>query len=239
MMRGASWTHADGHFWAFTVTSGREQNLTPMFVRPSWRPQREDVFRLIDDYPWALLVNNGADGPFVTNLPLLLDRKRGAQGVLVGHIARANAHAEVLLHAKEPTLAVFQGPYAYVTASWYPKRDMPSTYYYTAVHCYGRIRRQSDAELEAALTVLNDRMETPIPNGWRVDEVPRSEITRRLPSIAGFELEIDRIEGKFKLGQDEPKKDAMAVADVLSRSHDVGKRAVGELTRRYNVDRTD
>jgi transcriptional regulator len=211
-----------------------------MFVRPSWRPQSlDDAYRLIDDYPWALLVSNHASGPLVTNVPLLLDRKRGRHGTLVGHIARANEHAEVLLNSTTPTLAVFQGPYSYVTPSWYPNRDMPGTYYYTAIHCYGRVRRQSEAELEASLRVLNDRMEKAVPNGWRIDEVPRSEITRRLPSIVGFDIEIERFEAKFKLGQDEPRKDALAVAERLLSSPDASQRALGEMTRRENIGRDE
>jgi transcriptional regulator len=211
-----------------------------MFVRPCWRPQSiDDVHDLIDQNPWALLVNNGEDGPLVTNLPLLLDRTRGKEGVLLGHIARPNAHAAVLFSNAAPTLAVFHGPYSYVTPSWYPNRDMPGTYYYSAVHCYGRIRPQSDEELEATLTILSDRMESPIPGGWRVDEVPRSEITRRIPFIAGFELEIERLEAKYKLGQDEPRKDALAVADRLLASDDAAQRKLGEAVRRANVRREE
>ena len=207
-----------------------------MFVRPVWRPKViDDAYRIVDENLWALVINNGSDGPFVTNLPLLLDRTKGRFGTLLGHLARANEHAVALFAANEPTLAVFQGPYSYVSPSWYPNRDMPGTYYYTAVHCYGRIRAQSDAELEATLKVLNDRMERPIPGGWRMEEVPRSEITRRLPSIAGFELEIERLEAKFKLGQDEPRKDAMAVADRLM----ISQRELGEAVRRANVDRSE
>lgn len=210
-----------------------------MFVRPSWRPRAaEEMLRLIDENPWALLVNNGEEGPQATNLPLLLDRSRGKGGVLVGHMARANHHAEAL-PPKAPTLAIFAGPYSFVTASWYPNRDMPSTYYYTAVHCYGGMRLQTEAELERWLGVLTDRMEGRFPNGWKVTEVPRSEITRRLPFIVGFEIEIERLEGKFKLGQDEPKKDALAVADQLARATDPSHRALAEMIRRYNADRTD
>ena len=209
-----------------------------MFVRPSWRPQSpEETYQIIEDYPWALLVNNGDDGPLVTNLPLLIDRGKGPYGTLLGHLARANEHAQLLFDAKQPTLAVFQGPYSYVTPSWYPNRDMPGTYYYSAVHCYGRIRWQSDAELEATLKILNDRMERPLPGGWRIDEVPRSEITRRLPSIAGFEIAIERLEAKFKYGQDEPRKDALAVADRLTESSDPSQRILGEAVRRANAGR--
>jgi len=211
-----------------------------MFVRPSWRPRTlDEVYRIVGDYPWALLVSNGDSGPYATNIPLLLDRSRGQHGVLVGHIARANEHANVLQTATGPTLAIFEGPYSYVTASWYPKRDMPPTYYYTAVHCYGRLRLQDDAELEGWLESLTNRMEAPFPNGWKVTDIDHSGITRRLPSILGFELEIERIEGKFKLGQDEPKKDALAVADQLERATDASDRALAEMIRRYNADRSD
>ena len=211
-----------------------------MFVRPVWRPQSPDAaHQLIDENPWALLVNNGENGPFATNIPLLLDRTRGPHGTLLGHLARANEHGQKLFESEVPTLAIFQGPYSYVTPSWYPNRDMPGTYYYTAVHCYGRLRRQNDAELEATLRVLNDRYERPVPNGWQIDEVPHSDITRRLPHIIGFEMQIERIEAKFKLGQDEPRKDAMAVAErLLASSHPMQQR-LGEMTRRENEQRTE
>ena len=209
-----------------------------MFVRQAWRPRsHEEALDLIDEYPWALLVNSSDEGPFATNLPLLLDRTRGEHGVLLGHLARANAHARALFSATTPTLALFQGPYSYVTPSWYPNRDMPGTFYYTAVHCYGRIRPQTEAELEKTLRLLNDRMEEPVPNGWSMDEIPHSEITRRLPAIAGFEIEIERLEAKFKLGQDEPRKDAMAVAGHLATSPDPALRRLSDWISRANQER--
>lgn len=239
-MRGA---RLDLHTCPFLGLYGDQrpaENRRRMFVRPAWRPQSVDeVHQLIDDNPWALLVNNGDDGPLVTNLPLMLDRDRGKMGILIGHIARANVHSSGLFDAKTPTLAVFEGPYSYVTPSWYPNRDMPGTYYYSAVHCYGRLRPQTDGELEASLTRLNNRMEAPVPNGWKINEVPRSEITRRLASIAGFELEIERLQAKFKYGQDEPRKDALAVAERLSASSDPAERQLGEAVRRANIGRTD
>jgi len=211
-----------------------------MFVRPCWKPwSPEAAYELIAANPWALLVSNGADGPFATNLPLLLDRVRGPHGTLIGHIARANEHARVLGEATAPALAVFEGPWSYVTASWYPGRDMPSTYYYTAVHCYGRIVTQETAALEKALETLNDRMERPIPGGWRMDEIPRSEITRRLPGIVGFELEIERLEAKFKLGQDEPRRDALAVAGRLAGADDPSHRELAAMIRRANEERPE
>ncbi len=210
-----------------------------MFVRPVWKPKSEsEIFEFIDAHEWALLVNNHGDqGPLATNLPLLLDRSRGPKGTLVGHIAMANEHAAALQASTTPTLAIFHGPYSYVTASWYPNRDMPSTYYYTGVHCYGRVTFQDEKTLEHWLTVLNDRMESRFDNGWKMNEVSDYDIKRRLKHILGFEIQIDSIEGKFKLGQDEPKKDALAVARHLAEEG--SQRELSEMIHSYNVDRSE
>ena len=211
-----------------------------MFVRHCWRPQSvEEVYDLIDSHPWAVLISNGDDGPFATNLPLLLDRSRVPHGVLTGHIARANEHSRIVVASEAPVLAIFHGPSSHITPSWYPDRDMPGTYYYTAAHCYGRTRCLEEPKLEATLEKLNDRLEASVPDGWNLNEIPHSEITRRLPGIVGFELEIERIEGKFKLGQDEPRRDALAVADRLAASTDPVRRALGEAVRRANEGRPD
>ncbi len=61
----------------------------------------------------------------------------------------------------------------------------------------------------------------------------------RLPHIAGFTLEIERLEAKFKLGQDEPRKDAMAVAARLASSTEESKRQLGEAVRRANAMRNE
>jgi len=140
-----------------------------MFVRSCWKPNaEEEIFDLIDHYPWALVVNNGDTGPYATNMPVLLDRTRGEHGTLVGHIARANDHAEVLQNSNHPTLVIFHGPYSYVTGSWYPNRDMPSTVYYTAVHCYGKVQTQSNHQLEHWLEVLTNRMEEAIGDATNI-----------------------------------------------------------------------
>jgi len=210
-----------------------------MFVRPCWKPSQEEIYELIHRYPWALVVSNGEHGPYATNMPVLLDRTRGEHGTLVGHIARANEHAEVLQSSTSPTLVIFEGPYSYVTGSWYPNRDMPSTVYYTAVHCCGRVHLQTNEELERWLEVLTDRMEAPYPNGWKMNDIDHSAVTRRLNHILGFEIPIERIEGKFKLGQDEPRKDAMAVAHKLASADDPSHRLLSEMVRRYNEDRPE
>ena len=211
-----------------------------MFIRPCWQPNSpEDALSIIEQHPWALLISNGADGPLATNLPLLLDassREAGAPLILTGHMARANEHVKQLSHATAPFLAVFEGPWSYITASWYPGRDMPSTYYYTAVHCYGTLELQDTPALDRSLEELVQRMESGYPDGWKPSEIPREEITRRFAGILGFRMHVSRVEAKFKLGQDEPIRDALAVADVLMHQAP-DARALAQLIRKHNQAR--
>jgi transcriptional regulator len=208
-----------------------------MFVRPSWKPQTEqDVYDIVRENPWGKLISNGAAGPYVTNLPFVLDTVR-CPIVLTSHLSRANDHAAALQGATEPVLAVFEGPSRYVTASWYPGRDMPPTIYYTAVHCYGHLVFQDNEELLNSVEDLTERNERHVENGWKTNEVPREAILRRLNSILGFELHVDRLEAKFKLGQDEPKRDALAVAERLLASPLAADQALGAMVLRYNESR--
>jgi transcriptional regulator len=198
---------------------------------------QQDVYDVITENPWGLLISNGQEGPNVTNLPFMLDPARGDRGVLTSHLARANGHAAALQSLTEPALAVFHGPSSYVTASWYPGRDMPPTVYYSAVHCYGPLKFQDREQLLDSVERLTARNEEKVPNGWKTSEIPMEAILRRLPAILGFELRIERMEAKFKLGQDEPKRDAMAVAERLLRSSNPQEVQLGTMVYRYNEAR--
>jgi transcriptional regulator len=197
----------------------------------------DEIHTLIRAYPWGLLVTNGPDGPLVTNVAWMLDSNIGSLGVLRSHISRANVQSLAIQKNEAPVVAIFEGSHHYISASWYPERSMPSTVYYTAVHCYGKLVFQAEADLREALEELTQASEAPFENGWKTSDIPESEIKRRLPAILGFELVIDRIEAKFKLGQDEPKRDAMAVAHRLLASEIESDRTFGELVKRYNQDR--
>jgi transcriptional regulator len=99
--------------------------------------------RLLRDHPFAALVTPSGDSePFVTHLPLIFVAD-GKHGTLHGHFARANPHAGAAGQAE--SLAIFHGPHAYVTPSWYvdPAGAVP-TWNYAVVHAYGRIELASD-----------------------------------------------------------------------------------------------
>jgi transcriptional regulator len=115
---------------------------------------------------------------------------------------------------------------------------MPPTYYYTAVHCYGSIEVQDEQALDASVENLTRQMESSYPGGWRTDEIPREAITRRYAAIVGFRMHVARLEAKFKLGQDEPIRDALAVAGVLETRQAPDARALAGLILKHNLART-
>ncbi len=80
-------------------------------------------------------------------------------------------------------------------------------------------------------------MESVYPNGWKTNEIPRSEITRRFTGIIGFRLHVTRLEAKFKLGQDEPIRDALAVAHQLEIHDAPSDRVLARLIREQNLAR--
>src|SRR4051794_30428541 len=72
-------------------------------------------------YSFATLVTADAE-PFVTHLPLLLDANHGRHGTLVGHVAKPNPHWQ-MDHERLTSVAIFHGPHAYVSPTWYRSKS--------------------------------------------------------------------------------------------------------------------
>ncbi len=120
-------------------------------------------------FSFATLVTATDGVPFATHLPLLHRPQPGTLGVLVGHVARANPQWQHFTTEKE-SLAIFSGPHAYVSPSWYETELAVPTWNYIAVHAYGVPRViEDEAWLEALLDEMVQRYEAsrPQPAQWR------------------------------------------------------------------------
>ncbi|HZD24935.1 MAG TPA: FMN-binding negative transcriptional regulator [Alphaproteobacteria bacterium] len=179
---------------------------------------------------FALVVTTEADGvPFATHLPLLHEPAAGAHGTLLGHMARANPqwrHFE----AGGQVLAVFSGPHAYVSPSWYQTHPSVPTWNYAAVHAYGRPALLDEAATRALLQRLVATHEAGYEAPWRM-ELPAKYEAMMLRGIVGFEIPIDRLEGKFKLSQNRDATDRGNVAAKLAGSAYDEARGVARLMR--------
>jgi len=199
--------------------------MTAPFYTPDPFAER-DFGRLtafLRNHPFAMLVSIDGDSPMVSHLPLLFDPAGGSQGRLSGHLARANPHWR-LLDRGMPALAVFRGPHAYVSPSWYASSAVP-TWNYAVVHVKGMPRIVDDkAECTAMLRRMTAAYESRLPDPWEFE----TGDGRLLDRIVAFEIEVTELQGKFKLSQNRSAEDRRRVIEKLAGS---ALASEGELAR--------
>lgn len=184
----------------------------------------------------ATVVSQGPSGLQASHLPLLLEPAEGEFGTLYGHFARANPQWQELANGGE-VLTIFSGPEAYVSPTWYPAKaehgKVVPTWNYIAVHAYGQAEVFDDAErLLALVSRLSQRHEAGRAQPWAVSEAPQDYIDSMLRAIVGFALPIQRLDGKWKLGQNRSAADQSGVREGLNASLDTRDR---ELAAHMNT----
>src|SRR5579863_1556662 len=190
-----------------------------MYVPPLFKEDRIDVLHdAIRRTGLATLITNTADGLIASHVPMLLDAKPAPYGTLIGHLARPNPQARGALGE---ALAIFQGPEAYITPSWYETKrktgKVVPTWNYVAIHAYGTVEFFDDPErLRDVVTRLTERQETPRAAPWAITDAPADFIDVMLKGIVGFALPITRLEGKWKMSQNRPVEDRAGVIAGLA-----------------------
>ncbi len=182
----------------------------------------EVIDRLMRLHPLATLVSNGPSSLFATHLPLVLHRTNEEHAVLRGHLARANIQWKDLA-AQPEALAIFHGPEHYITPAWYPEKaatgKVVPTWNYTAVHASGPVRVIEDSDwLLEHLNSLTDTHETARHEPrepWSVADAPEDFIATLMRGIVGLELKIQRLEGKWKVSQNQNEPTRASVARGL------------------------
>jgi transcriptional regulator len=186
-----------------------------VYLPRSFAPhEKAQVVRLIAEHPFATLITPGDPEPYLTHLPLQLAADRGPAGTLLGHMARANPHWRHF--ANGPSIAVFNGPHAYVSPSWYaePASAVP-TWNYAVAHVHGTAEpMDTEDEKRALLDDLVARYEGSRSRPWRLQLEGRA-LEAMLGAIVGFRLRIERIDAKFKLSQNRSAEDRERVIGAL------------------------
>jgi transcriptional regulator len=189
-----------------------------MYVPPLFKEDRIDVLHdAIRSTGLATLITNTAGGLIASHVPMLLDTAPAPYGTLIGHLARPNPQAR---GAIGEALAIFQGPEAYITPSWYAtKREngkVVPTWNYVAIHAYGSVEFFNDRErLRDVVTRLTERQESLRSEPWAVTDAPDDFVDMMLKGIVGFAMPITRLEGKWKMSQNRPAEDRSGVVAGL------------------------
>jgi transcriptional regulator len=206
-----------------------------VYLPPAFTETRPDVLIAhIERHDFGMLVTQGSQGLIASQIPFLVEEREGRL-VLLGHLARANPQLEDLDGAAE-ALAVFAGPHAYISPSWYQAGPSVPTWNYATVHAYGRARRIEDAEwLRQLVRRLSDRQEArEAAQGhmpWRMQDLPEPYVQSMLKGIVGVEIAVARLEGKFKLSQNRPAADRPRIVAALDARGDSESAAIAELMR--------
>ncbi|MET4385715.1 transcriptional regulator [Bradyrhizobium sp. F1.4.3] len=204
-----------------------------MYIPPAFKDDDfESIRAIIRDARLSHLVTATAEGTVATPLPLFLDDTEGESGTLYGHVARANPQWH--LAPIGDALAIFTGPEAYVTPSWYAtKRDtgkVVPTWNYVAVHAYGPVEFFQETErLLDVVTRLTNKHEGPRAKPWAVTDAPADFIAAQLRGIVGLRIPVVRFDGKRKLSQNRPEADRVGVAAGLAASDNPQDRQVAPL----------
>lgn len=180
---------------------------------------------------FATLVTFDGAAPFASHVPLVLQPACGPRGSLIGHVARANPQWQHFSSGAE-VLAIFQGPHAYISPSWYTTPNMVPTWNYVTVHVYGIPRIvENTAAFAEILRLTIDEYESGRPTPWR-EELPADHKAAMMKAIVGFEIEITRIEAKFKLSQNRKPEDIAGAVAALSQSENQTERELAMLMQK-------
>jgi transcriptional regulator len=188
---------------------------------------------LIKAHPLGLLVTFGSDGLEANPIPFVLEASASSLGTLKAHLSRANPQWRNFDPAQE-ALVVFQGPETYITPSWYAaKREhgkVVPTWNYAIVQARGRLTIRDDPDwLLQQITAMTEMQEGPRPEPWNVSDAPAPFVAAQLKGIVGIEIEITRIEGKWKVSQNRPEADRLGVSAGLRLSQDDASHQMAEL----------
>ena len=193
---------------------------------------RAAIARLMNEHSFATLITPATPEPMVSHLPLLLVPGCEPHGTLIGHFARANPHWQ---HAREvQSIAIFHGPHAYISPSWYAEPDrMVPTWNYASVHAHGMLEMIEDAiDARGIMDALVHRFEGTRAAPWKFER----EATERdglMRAIQPFRMRIRRIDVKFKLSQNRSRDDRARVIAALRAEGYSEAHATADWMQRY------
>jgi transcriptional regulator len=207
-----------------------------MYVPPVFDEPRLDVMHdLMRARPLATLVTLASSGLNANHVPLLVFAEPAPFGLLRGHVARANPVWSDFSKDVE-ALAVFHGPNAYISPTWYPTKketgNVVPTWNYVAVHAYGFLRVVDDPVwVRAQIEELTARNESAIASPWAVADAPPAFIDKMIRSIVGIEIVITKLSGKWKVSQNQPPQNQSGVVAGLGASDGDDASAIAALVR--------
>ena len=209
-----------------------------MYVQDLFAEHRQaELFALIAQHPLGAVVTTRSSGVEVDHLPCSTHPEIGAQGTIRCHVARGNPLWRALIE-NNSVMIVFQGPNAYISPTWMPGRKrhgkVAPSWNYAVVHAYGSARVIEDAAwLRKHLRDLSAPQEAHRSDRWSLDEAPEEFVAQLLNYIVGIEITVERLVGKWFVGQQRSPSDREGVMSGLLQESTEAATAIAAMMRAY------
>ncbi len=200
-----------------------------MYVPPHFALQDEaQILDHLEAWSFATLITGEDERVEANHVPLLLDR---GEYCLYGHLARANPQWHALARCDD-ALAVFSGPHAYVSPTWYASSGGVPTWNFAAVHA--RVMPEileGEAATLGVVTRLTRHFEGSEPGAWEPTRVEPKVLEGLLQGIVCFRLHIIELQAKHKLSQNRSPADRRGVIRHLASTRSDSAAAVADMMR--------
>lgn len=190
-----------------------------MYCPSHFQEHRTEVLLdLIKQYPLATVVALENGDLSANHIPLMYEAAEGTAGKLIGHVAKSNPLWQAA--PEHDLLIIFGGPSAYISPNLYATKaesgKVVPTWNYAAVHVHATLKAVHDpARVRKVLDKLTDWLEASQPRPWSVSDAPQDYIDCLLGHIVVIELHIKRMQGKWKVSQNQPAENKCSVATGL------------------------
>ncbi|GEN81892.1 transcriptional regulator [Sporosarcina luteola] len=203
--------------------------MIPIYIPEDYKEM--DLNRLVafmKEFDFATIISWADQKPIATHLPFLIEQK-GDTVEITSHMARANEQWRSFNETEE-VLIIFQGPHSYISPKFYDSNRSVPTWNYASVHVYGTPHIVTDDRATLELlrkTIVN--YESSFENAY--NQIPMEHKSKLAKELVGFEINVTKIEGAFKLNQDKSTKEQERIAQALLSSEDTAISGIGKLMR--------
>lgn len=203
-----------------------------MYTPPFFKPDRAASLKFAGDRGFGTMCAFDGQKPVASPLPFYLTYAADGTPQAAFHVARHNPLVKLADGVASWLLAI-NGPDAYVSPDWYVSPDQVPTWLYQSVHLSGPVRLLSDGELAVQINTLSDKFENwLLPKApWTSAKMTAGRFEAMKKAIVGLLMNVEEVEGSFKLNQHKSDADYAALSDALGSQADADSRTIARLMR--------
>jgi transcriptional regulator len=202
-----------------------------MYTPPFFKQDRAASLKFAEARGFGTICAFDGKKPIASPLPFYLTYAADGTPQAAFHVARHNPLLK-LADGSAPWLLAVNGPDAYVSPDWYVSPDQVPTWLYQSVHLSGPVRLLTDDQLSVQIDTLSDKFETWLlpKKPWTSGKMTAGRLETMKKAIVGLVMNVEEVEGSFKLNQHKSDADYAAIANALSAG-DADAKQISDLMR--------